>query len=201
MSHKFTCALTKVGPYNKPHETVFIDLKEDSMSAGLKSSFENFRSFAQSNFPEGPSIKWLDQRPLPEPIKDHIMRRTFDCLGELNIEAPMTKYREGCNKVKRLNSSGSVMRTIKKAFFLYLLGKEAFFTLHAVRPVNLAADLDQIDPEPSIGVHDIEIDEPVCMNRSCADKIKALELENQSLRQALVKSRSRLLMILIVLSV
>ena len=192
MSHKFTCALNKIGPYTRPHETVFVDLKESSISGELKAEFDALRDFAKVHFPEGPSKSWLDRNSTPSrAIQDYVFDRVFESLDKLGISAPIVNYRDGCSEVKRRNSSGSTLRAFRKAIFSYLLKKEAFFTLHAVQTVNLPIDMDEVDPEQEIESHEIEVDPPVCTNFSCAEKIRALEKENERLRKALVKSRKR----------
>lgn len=199
MSHKFTCALNQIGPYSRPHETVFVDIKESSISGELKAAFDALRDFAKVNFPEGPSQKWLDLKHTPsKAIQDYVFGRVFESLDKLGISAPIANYRDGCSVVKRKNSSGSALRAFRKAIFSYLLGKEAFFTLHAVQKVNLSVDMDQVDPEPEIESHEIEVDSPVCTNLSCAEKIRALEQENERLRKALVKSRQRFISLFLI---
>ena len=192
MSHKFTCALNKIGPYNDPHKTVFVDIKESSISSELKVEFDTLRNFARVNFPEGPSRTWLDRKDtLPKVIQDYVFGRLFESLDKLGISAPIANYRDGCSEVKRRNSSGSILRAFKKAIFSYLLEKEAFFTLHAVQMVNLSIEMDQMDPEPQILPDELEIDDPICTKPSCAAKIQALEEENENLKKALMKSRLR----------
>ena len=203
MSHKFFCALNKTGAFKNPNRTIFIDLKiESSLNDELRSSFDWMKLAVEKYDPDLPLKNLSKSVKISSVVEEYVWQRVFATLDKSNISAPMKGFHDGPSEVKRMN--GKIKHHVKTAILSYLRGKEAIFALHASHPVDTSGEREV---GPVLGqISDSEMDieevpqllpvepepEPLCTNESCANRIRALELEVQRLKTELMKSRKRL---------
>ena len=206
MSHKFFCALNKTGTFKNPNRTIFIDLKESSLDDKLRSSFEWIKLKVEKSGSDLPLKKLSKSVEIPSAVEQYVWKRVFSTLSESNISAPMNGFHEGSAEIKRINGKNKCH--LKSAILSYLRGKQAIFALHSAHPIDTSSGREEVGPVVDQSSGDTEMDtaevphvpsvesdpelEPSCTNASCVDRIKALELEVQRLKTALMKSRKRL---------
>ena len=204
MSHKFFCAFNPTGTTKSPTPTIFIDLKESSLNDELRSSFDWMKVRVEKYDPDLPLTKLSKSVKVPSAVEQYVWQRVYATLDESNITAPMNDFHDGSSEIKRIN--GKNKHKLKPAILSYLRGKEAILTLHASHPVDTSSEWGEADPvfdqasvdsemdtEPGPQLRPVEPEpEQLCSNESCANRIRALELEVQRLKKELMKSRKRL---------
>ena len=202
MSHKFFCALNKTGTFKNPDRTIFIDLQESSLNDELRSSFDWMKLLVKKYDPDLGLEKLSKSVKVPSVVERYVLERVYATLDESNISAPMNGFHDGCSEIKRIN--GKSKPKLKFAILSYLRGKEGIFPLHACHPIDMSSEREEVEPVFDQNSRDGQMDtvpapqalpvepEPSCTNESCANRIRALELEVQRLKKDLMKSRKRL---------
>ena len=205
MSHKFFCAFNKTGTFKNQTRTIFIDLKESSLNTELRSSFDWMKGLVEKSGPDLPVKKLSKLVKVPSAVENYVLQRVFATLDESNISAPMKGFHDGSAEIKRINGKNQ-KNSLKSAILSYLRGKEAIFALHASHPVDTSSVREEVETglDQISGDSDMDTDEApqmlpfepepetLCTNESCANRIRALELEVQRLKKELMKSRKRL---------
>ena len=202
MSHKFFCAFNKTGTFKNPNRTIFVDLKESSLNAELRSSFEWMKELVEKSDPDLPLKKLSKLVKIPNAVEKYVLQRVFATLDESNISAPLNGFHDGSLEIKRIN--GKNKYHLGSAILSYLRGKEAIFALNASHPVDTSTEREEpvfreiirdseMVTEPAPQLLPVEAEpEPLCTNVSCANRIQALEQEVKRLKIDLLKSRKRL---------